>query len=56
MARTKDGGLHWEFVAWTAPDPGAGFTIMPSTVTAFENGSGHHGAARGFPAKGSELD
>jgi hypothetical protein len=32
MARTKDGGLHWEFVAWTAPDPGVGFTIMPSTV------------------------
>jgi hypothetical protein len=32
MAQTRDGGLHWEFVAWTAPDPGAGFTIMPSTV------------------------
>jgi hypothetical protein len=32
MARTTDGGLHWEFVAWTAPDPGTGFTIMPSTV------------------------
>jgi len=32
MARTKDGGLHWEFIAWTAPDPGPGFTIMPSTV------------------------
>jgi hypothetical protein len=32
MAQTKDGGLHWEFVAWTAPDPGEGFTIMPSTV------------------------
>jgi hypothetical protein len=32
MARTKDGGLHWEFVAWTAPDPGEGFSIMPSTV------------------------
>jgi hypothetical protein len=32
LARTKDGSLHWEFVAWTAPDPGQGFTIMPSTV------------------------
>lgn len=32
LARTEDGGLHWTFVAWTAPDPGAGFTIMPSTV------------------------
>ena len=32
MAQTKDGGLHWEFVAWTVPDPGEGFTIMPSTV------------------------
>jgi hypothetical protein len=32
IARTKDGGLHWEFTAWTAPDPGPGFTIMPSTV------------------------
>jgi hypothetical protein len=32
MAQTKDGGLHWKFVAWTAPDPGEGFTIMPSTV------------------------
>lgn len=32
MARTTDGGLGWEFVAWTAPDPGPGFTIMPSTV------------------------
>ena len=32
IARTQDGGLHWEFVAWTAPDPGAGFSIMPSTV------------------------
>src|SRR5437763_5348847 len=30
MAHTTDGGLHWEFVAWTAPDPGEGFTIMPS--------------------------
>lgn len=32
MAHTKDGGLHWEFVAWTSPDPGEGFSIMPSTV------------------------
>jgi len=32
VARTRDGGLHWEFVAWTAPDPGTGFTIMPSSV------------------------
>jgi hypothetical protein len=32
VARSRDGGLHWEFGAWTAPDPGAGFTIMPSTV------------------------
>ncbi|HXB67090.1 MAG TPA: sialidase family protein [Candidatus Acidoferrales bacterium] len=32
MAYTKDGGLHWEFIAWTTPDPGEGFSIMPSTV------------------------
>jgi len=32
MARTKDGGLTWEFVAWVAPDPGEGFSIMPSSV------------------------
>ena len=32
MARTTDGGLHWDFVAWTSPDPGAGFTIMPSSA------------------------
>jgi hypothetical protein len=31
-ARTRDGGLHWEFVAWIAPDPGEGFSIMPSSV------------------------
>jgi len=31
-ARTNDGGLHWEFVAWVAPDPKEGFTIMPSSV------------------------
>jgi len=30
--RTSDGGLHWRFVGWIAPDPGAGFTIMPSSV------------------------
>ncbi len=32
VAHTTDGGLKWQFVAWTAPDPGPGFTIMPSTV------------------------
>jgi BNR repeat protein len=32
MAQTLDGGVHWAFVAWTAPDPGEGFSIMPSTV------------------------
>jgi BNR repeat protein len=32
VAQTRDGGLHWEFIAWTAPDPGEGFSIMPSTV------------------------
>ncbi|MDQ2948421.1 MAG: glycoside hydrolase [Acidobacteriota bacterium] len=31
-ARTQDGGLTWEFVAWIAPDPGKGFSIMPSSV------------------------
>ena len=30
-ARTKDGGLHWERVAWMGDEP-AGFRIMPSTV------------------------
>ncbi len=32
VARTVDGGLHWKFIAWITPDPGAGFTIMPSSV------------------------
>lgn len=32
VARTADGGLNWKFVAWVAPDPGAGFSIMPSSV------------------------
>jgi hypothetical protein len=32
VARTTDGGLSWKFVAWIAPDPGAGFSIMPSSV------------------------
>lgn len=32
MARTNDGGLNWKFVAWVAPDPGDGFSIMPSSV------------------------
>jgi hypothetical protein len=32
MARTTDGGLNWRFIAWVAPDPGVGFSIMPSTV------------------------
>jgi len=31
-ARTRDGGLHWQFVSWIAPDPGDGFSIMPSSV------------------------
>ena len=31
-ARTTDGGLHWEFVAWIGPDPGEGFSIMPSSL------------------------
>lgn len=32
MARTKDGGLSWEFVSWITRDPGIGFSIMPSSV------------------------
>jgi len=31
-ARTKDGGLTWQFVAWVAPNPKEGFSIMPSSV------------------------
>ncbi|MGH9660638.1 MAG: sialidase family protein, partial [Bryobacteraceae bacterium] len=30
-ARTRDGGLNWEFVSYIAPEP-PGFSIMPSTV------------------------
>jgi hypothetical protein len=37
-ARTRDGGLHWEFVSWIAPDPGEGFSIMPSSVRLPGNG------------------
>jgi hypothetical protein len=32
VARTTDGGLTWKFIAWVTPDPGAGFSIMPSSV------------------------
>ncbi len=32
LARTMDGGLTWKFTAWIAPDPGAGFSIMPSSA------------------------
>src|SRR5207247_10517738 len=32
VARTTDGGLSWKFVSWIAPDPGAGFSIMPSSA------------------------
>jgi BNR repeat-like domain len=38
MAFTRDGGLHWEFAAWTTPDPGEGFSIMPSTVRLSKSG------------------
>lgn len=31
-ARTTDGGRNWRFVSWISPDPGEGFSIMPSTV------------------------
>jgi hypothetical protein len=30
-ARTRDGGVNWEFVSYIGPEP-AGFAIMPSTV------------------------
>jgi hypothetical protein len=30
-ARTHDGGLHWNFLAWIGAEP-AGFSIMPSSV------------------------
>ena len=36
-ARTRDGGLHWEFVSWVAPDPKDGFTIMSSSIRLSEN-------------------
>jgi hypothetical protein len=32
VARTADGGLTWKWIAWVTPDPGAGFSIMPSSV------------------------
>src|SRR5713226_81513 len=38
VARTTDGGLTWKFVAWIAPDPGAGFSIMPSSVRLSKTG------------------
>lgn len=36
-ARTRDGGLHWDFVSWMAPDPKDGFTIMSSSVRLSES-------------------
>jgi len=32
LARTTDGGLNWKFIAWIGPDPGEGFSIMPSSA------------------------
>jgi hypothetical protein len=32
IAHTSDGGIHWEFGAWTSADPGEGFSIMPSST------------------------
>jgi BNR repeat-like domain len=32
VAKTTDGGLTWNFLAWVTPDPAAGFSIMPSSV------------------------
>lgn len=32
LAHTTDGGLTWKFVAWIGPDPGEGFSIMPSSA------------------------
>jgi hypothetical protein len=31
-ARTTDGGLHWKFVSFIAPEPESGYAIMPATV------------------------
>jgi len=31
-ARTLDGGMTWQFVAWIGPEPKNGFSIMPSSV------------------------
>lgn len=36
VARTRDGGVTWEFVSWIGPEP-AGFAIMPSTLRLSEN-------------------
>src|SRR5581483_1752340 len=36
-ARTTDGGLSWKFLAWIGPDPGKGFSIMPSSVRLSKN-------------------
>jgi hypothetical protein len=55
MAQTRDGSLHWEFVAWTAPDPGAGFTIMPPRY-GFRKQIWSPRCGTRIRAKGSELD
>lgn len=38
VARTKDGGLSWKFMAWVGPDPGEGFSIMTSSVRLSKSG------------------
>jgi predicted neuraminidase len=35
-ARTRDGGLNWEFLSWIGEEP-AGFAIMPSALRLGEN-------------------
>jgi len=36
-ARTDDGGISWQLVAWVGPEPEQGFRIMPSTVRISED-------------------
>lgn len=37
VARTTDGGLHWEFVGWIGPEPKV-FAIMPSSLRLKDGG------------------
>ena len=55
-ARTDDGGLSWQFVAWVGDELDNGFRIMPSTVRTSEKELILTSRVRLKPGNNEELD